>query len=141
MRFIQLTSGTGSFYCGTCLRDNALVSELGRQGHDALMVPLYLPPALDEAPAPGEAPLFYGGINVYLQHKSALFRGTPRWLDRLLDAPGLLRAAGSRAGMTAPSDLADLTLSMLRGEDGNQVKELDRLVDWLRETGHPDVVC
>jgi chorismate-pyruvate lyase len=47
MRIIQLTPGTGSFYCGTCLRDNALVAELRRQGHDALLVPLYLPPALD----------------------------------------------------------------------------------------------
>src|SRR5947207_2581723 len=92
MRFIQLTSGTGGFYCGTCLRDNALVTELRRQGHDALLVPLYLPPTLDEAAAPGDAPLFYGGVNVYLQHKASLFRKTPRWVDRLLDAPGLLRA-------------------------------------------------
>ena len=77
MRIIQITPGTGSFYCGTCLRDNALVAELRRQGHDALMVPLYLPLALDEAPTAGDAPLFYGGVNVYLQQKSALFRKTP----------------------------------------------------------------
>ena len=30
---------------------------------------------------------------------------------------------------------------MLRGEHGRQVKELDRLVDWLAANGAPDVVC
>jgi hypothetical protein len=35
MRIIQLTPGTGSFYCGTCLRDNAPVTALRKQGHDA----------------------------------------------------------------------------------------------------------
>lgn len=141
MRIIQLTPGTGSFYCGTCLRDNALVTEMRRQGHDAVMVPMYLPPTLDEAPATGSTPLFYGGVNVYLQHKAGLFRRTPRWLDKLLDAPGILKAAGKRAGMTSASELADLTISMLRGEEGNQLKELDRLAEWLAAEGKPDVVC
>jgi glycosyltransferase involved in cell wall biosynthesis len=140
MRIIQLTPGTGSFYCGTCLRDNALVAELIRQGHDALLVPLYLPPALDEVAASEGAPLFYGGINVYLQQKSALFRRTPRWVDRLMDAPPVLQLAASRAGSTRASELGDLTVSTLRGEEGNQVKELDRLCDWLHEV-RPDVVC
>src|SRR5690242_5732466 len=97
MKIIQLTPGTGSFYCGTCLRDNALVSALRKQGHDALMVPLYLPPTLDEAAANEDMPVFYGGINVYLQQQSALFRKTPRWLDRLLDSPAALRSAAKRA--------------------------------------------
>lgn len=141
MRIIQLTPGTGSFYCGTCLRDNALVTELRRRGHDAIMVPLYLPPTLDEAPASADSPLFYGGINVYLQQKSGVFRKTPRWVDRLLDAPGVLKKAAGRAGMTAASELADLTLSTLRGEEGNQLKELDRLAEWLAHEGRPDVVC
>mgnify|MGYP003346517797 CR=1 FL=1 len=43
--------------------------------------------------------------------------------------------------MTAPEQLGDLTLSMLRGENGKQVKELDRLVDWLTTEGRADVVC
>src|SRR5262249_59891166 len=98
MRVIQITPGTGSFYCGTCLRDNALVVELRRLGHDALMVPLYLPVVVDEAPAAADTPVFYGGVNVYLQQKSALFRNSPRWLDRLFDAPSLLRLAARRAG-------------------------------------------
>jgi glycosyltransferase involved in cell wall biosynthesis len=141
MRIVQLTAGTGSYHCGTCIRDNALVTELRRQGHDALLVPMYLPPTLDEPPATAETPLFYGGINVYLQQKVPLFRKTPRWLDRLLDAPGLLKAAGSRAGMTSARELGELTLSMLRGEEGAQIKELDRLVEWLNADIRPEVVC
>src|SRR6185436_12737126 len=87
MRLIYLTPGTGSFYCGTCMRDNALVTALRRLGHDATLVPLYLPLTLDEPDASAGTPLFMGGVNVYLQQKSALFRKTPRWIDRFFDAP------------------------------------------------------
>ena len=49
LKIIQLTPGAGGMYCGNCFRDNALVTEFRRSGHDALMVPLYLPLTLDEA--------------------------------------------------------------------------------------------
>jgi glycosyltransferase involved in cell wall biosynthesis len=140
MRIVQLTPGTGSFYCGTCLRDNAMVTEMRRQGHDAMLVPMYLPLTLDQAPASEGVPVFYGGVNVYLQQKLSLFRHTPRWLDKVLDAPGLLGMAAQRAGMTSGRELGEITLSMLRGEEGLQVKELDRLVKWLAEL-RPEVVC
>ncbi|MGA9579875.1 MAG: glycosyltransferase family 4 protein, partial [Terrimicrobiaceae bacterium] len=140
MHFIHLTAGTGSFFCGTCLRDHALVKALRRLGHDALIVPLYLPLVLDDSGSHEESPLFFGGINVYLQQKSAFFRHTPRWLDDLLDSPALLRQAGRKAGMTNPRELGQMTLSMVRGEHGRQAKELDKLVAWLVEQ-KPDVVC
>lgn len=140
MRIVQLTPGTGSFYCGTCLRDNAMVAEMRRLGHDAMLVPMYLPLTLDQPPASEGVPVFYGGVNVYLQQKLSLFRHTPRWLDKLLDSPGLLGMAAQRAGMTSGRELGEITLSMLRGEEGLQVKELDRLVTWLAEL-RPDVVC
>lgn len=140
MRIIQITAGTGSFHCGTCMRDNALVNALRSAGHDALLAPLYLPLTVDEADASQGAPLFYGGINVYLQQKLPFFRHTPRWLDRLLDSPALLRLAGKRAGMTSPRELGDLTLSTMRGEQGLQGKELDRLADWLRDEAKPDAI-
>ena len=141
MKIVFLTPGTGSFYCGTCMRDNALTMALRKKGHDALMVPLYLPPALDEAGASDGAPVFYGGVNVYLQQKISAFRHTPRWLDKFFDSPVVIANAAKRAGMTKASELGDLTLSMLRGEDGNQVKELDRLTEWLRTEEKPDIVC
>jgi glycosyltransferase involved in cell wall biosynthesis len=140
MRVIHLTAGTGSFFCGTCLRDHALVKALRRLGHDALIVPLYLPLVLDDSGSSEGSPLFFGGINVYLQQKSAFFRHTPQWLDKLLDVPALLRQAGRKAGMTDPRELGEMTLSMIEGEHGHQAKELDKLVAWLVEQ-RPDVVC
>ena len=141
MRIVQLTPGTGSFYCGTCLRDNALVVELRRQGHEALLAPLYLPMMLDEDHASPDSPLFYGGVNVYLQQKSALFRKTPRSVDRLLDAAPVLKLAARQAEMTQAADVGDLMVSTLRGETGRQAKELDRLVEWLADEIQPEVVC
>ena len=140
MRLVHLTAGTGSFFCGTCLRDHALVKALRRLGHDALMVPMYLPLVLDDFGSSEGTPLFFGGINVYLQQKFALFRHTPQWLDKLFDSAALLRQAGKRAGMTDPRELGEMTLSMIKGEDGYQVKELDKLLRWLIDE-KPDVVC
>jgi glycosyltransferase involved in cell wall biosynthesis len=140
MRLVHLTAGTGSFFCGTCLRDHALVKGLRRLGHDALMVPMYLPLVLDDSGRGESTPLFFGGINVYLQQKSTFFRHTPQWVDKLFDSPALLRQAGKRAGMTDPRELGEMTLSMIKGEHGNQVKELDKLIAWLSEQ-KPDVVC
>jgi glycosyltransferase involved in cell wall biosynthesis len=143
MRIVQICPSAGdSFYCENCLRDAALVKALRRLGHDVLMVPLYLPLAADETEPLSHAPIFFGGINVYLQQKLALFRKTPRWLDRWLDARPLLEWAGRKAGMTSARDLGETTISMLQGENGRQVKELDRFVDWLQtEPQKPDIVC
>ncbi len=134
MRLVFLTPGTGNFHCGSCLRDHDLVRALRRRGHDAVMAPLYLPHVLDHEPDRADrAPLQLGGINTWLQHRFALFRHTPRWIDRLLDAPALLRLASRRAGMTSANALGELTLAMLRGESGTQAKELHRLTHWLTQ--------
>ncbi len=141
MKLVQITAGTGGFYCGNCVRDEALVKALARLGHEALMVPLYLPIVTGEPSGGSDVPLFYGGINVFLQQKLSWFRKTPRWLDALFDSTPLLRIAARKAGMTDAKDLGAITLSTLQGEEGKQAKELERLVDWLVEFGHPDVVC
>jgi len=140
MKIVLLTPGTGSYYCGVCMRDNALAKEAIRRGHDAIMLPMYLPLTLDETAASAKAPVFYGGINVYLQQKFAFFRNSPRWLDHLLNYRGFLRLAAKQSGMTGGPDLGDITLSMLRGEEGNQAKELEELIQWLKTEGKPDAV-
>lgn len=141
MRIIHLTPGAGEgYYCENCLRDTALLSALRRAGHDVLMVPLYLPPVRESDLDLPASPVFYGGVNVYLQQKLSLFRRTPRWIDRWFDRPGLLRWAGRKSGMTSARDLGQTTLSVLRGEDGRQAKELDRLVDFLAGRDRPDAV-
>src|SRR5574340_1735754 len=116
MKIVWIIPGSGdSFYCENCLRDLAMAQALRKAGHDVLGVPLYLPP-LGKAPRLlGLTPIFFGGLNVYLQQKLALFRRTPRFLDRLLDSPMLLRWASRFAGRTSPEELARTTLSMLQG--------------------------
>jgi glycosyltransferase involved in cell wall biosynthesis len=140
MRIVQLTPGTGNFHCGNCMRDNALVNAQRSMGHDVLMAPMYLPHVVDEEEAAGQTPIFFGGLNVYLQQKLGVFRYTPAWFDRLLNAPRLLRKLADLAGMTSAKDLGELTVSMLRGEEGRQGKEIDKLVAYLKEQGGADVV-
>ncbi|MDF1666529.1 MAG: glycosyltransferase family 4 protein, partial [Planctomycetota bacterium] len=140
MRILQLTPGTGSFHCGSCLRDHALIKALRDLGHDAQMIPLYLPHVVDATDGTKDQPVFFGGINAYLQQKSAFFRKTPRWLDKLFDSRGLLLQASKKAGMTSPEELGSMTLSMLKGENGHQIKELERLVSWLEKDGKPDLI-
>jgi len=143
MRIIQITPSAGdSFYCENCMRDAALAKAIIKLGHEGLSVPLYLPLSGEQSGSEGISPIFFGGLNVYLQQKSAFFRRTPRWLDRLLDSPGLLRWIGRKAGMTSAKDLGETTISMLRGEEGRQTKELERLVEWLNaQENRPDIIC
>ncbi len=141
MNILQLTPGAGDMFCGNCLRDNALVAGLRALGHEALMVPLYLPLTLDEPDQSAGTPIFFSGINVYLEQKSALFRHAPEWFHDLLAARPLLRWAAGRAAKTRAAELGDLTLSMLRGEHGNQARELDTLAAWLQTQPKPGVIC
>ena len=142
MKIIQITPGSGdNFYCENCLRDQALLRTLQSQGHEIRMVPLYLPIKVDSPEVSMDAPIFYGGVNVYLQQKLGLFRKTPRWVDNVFDNRALLSRVSRMSGMTNSRDLGETTLSMLRGEDGYQAKELDRLVEWLsRDMEKPDVI-
>lgn len=141
MRIVQLTPGAGAMFCGNCFRDNALVAALRRLGHDVTMLPLYLPLRVDEDDQSAHAPVFFSGINVYLDQKSAWFRRAPQWLHRLLASRRLLSRLGARVAKTRPADSAELLLSMLRGEEGAQARELDELIAWLQRHGAPEVVC
>jgi len=141
MNIVQITPGAGAMFCGNCFRDNALVAALRRQGHSALMIPLYLPLTLDEADETRGTPIFYNGVNVYLEEKSKWFRGAPAWLHRLTAAPALLKWASGRAAKTRAADLGDITLSMIRGEEGNQARELAELIAFLKTQPRPDIIC
>ena len=139
MRILSITAGAAGMYCGSCFRDNALAAALVSAGHDVMLVPVYTPTRTDE-PNVSESHVLFGGISVYLQQHSALFRRTPRVLDRLWDAPAVIRLFANRAASTDARLLGDLTLSMLEGRAGALRKEFDKLVDWLRREPAPDVI-
>ena len=141
MKLVQITPGAGGMYCGGCFRDNALVAALRQTGHDVLMVPLYLPLTLDEPDQSAETPIFFSGINVYLEQKLAIFRHLPRWMLKPFTSRSLLKWLGGRAAKTRAEDVGELMLSMLRGEEGNQARELEELISWLKQHHPPEVVC
>ena len=140
MRVLYLTAGTGGFFCGACIRDNTLVHALRSLGHEVHLMPLYLPMTLDEEDA-SDCPLFLGGVNIWLQDKVKLFRHTPRFVDKLFDSNLFLKMAGQRSGMTDAKVLGHMTVNALRGLEGTQVKEIERMQDWLREHLEIDLIC
>jgi len=140
MRILSITAGAAGMYCGSCFRDNALAAELIARGHDVSLVPMYTPVRTDEPSVSAGGRVLFGGISVYLQQQSAIFRKTPRLLDRLWDSPGVISAFANRAAATDASQLGDLTTSMLEGESGVLRKEFDKLVDWIRAEPLPDVI-
>ena len=139
MKIVHLTAGAGGRICGSCLHDNALVRSLRDHGLDAMLVPAYVPTTTDEANV-AERRIVLGGLNVWLQEHSPLFRHTPAWIDRLLDSRGLLEWLSRRTGSTRPSDLGPLTVSSLEGELGRQRKEVEKLARWLADDVKPDIV-
>jgi len=126
-------------YCGSCLRDNSMATELIARGHDVLLLPVYTPTFTDE-PNVSKDHVVLGGISAYLEQYVPLFRRTPRWLDRLWDSKTVLSLASRRSLSTNPKMLGEMTVSVLRGEDGFQRKEIDKFVDWVKHQAPPDVV-
>src|SRR6202040_1429280 len=139
MRIAYITAGAAGMFCGSCMHDNTLVAELMAQGHDALLIPTYTPIRTDEIDV-SQGRVFFGGINVFLQQKSALFRHTPWFLDRLMDFPRLLRWVSRFAVNTQAEQLGELTLSILKGEHGFQRKEIGKLVRFLKNDIHPEII-
>jgi len=138
MRVAYLASGAGGMYCGSCMRDNRIAATLIAQGRDVVLIPLYTPLRTDETDV-SRKPVYYGGINVFLEQKVAAFRHAPAWLSRLLDTPALIRGAMRLSSHTDPATLGALTVSVLKGEHGAQQSELAKLIEGLRII-EPDLI-
>jgi len=140
MRILSLTAGAASMYCGSCLRDNALAAELIRQGHDVTLLPFYTPTLTDEVNVSRQQQVFFGGISVYLEQHLPWFRRAHRTLDRLVDAPNVIKAFTSGSIAVDPKLLGEMTVSTLRGVNGHQRKEIDKLIEFVSGEPSPDVV-
>ena len=140
MRILSITAGAAAMYCGSCLRDNALAAELIRLGHEVTLLPFYTPTLTDEENVSRQGRIFFGGISVYLDQHSSWFRRAPRMIDALVDSPGVIKAFTSGSISVDAKDLGALTVSTLRGEDGHQRKEIDKLIEWVTSEPAPDIV-
>jgi glycosyltransferase involved in cell wall biosynthesis len=139
LRILSLTAGAASMYCGSCLRDNALAARLIKRGHDVTLLPFYTPTLTDEENVSRPQQVFFGGISVFLEQHSSLFRKAPRFVGRLLDAPGVIKAFTSGSISVDPKELGALTVSTLRGVDGHQKQEFDKLLEFLRDEPRFDI--
>jgi len=139
MRILSITAGAAGMYCGSCFRDNGLAAELIARGHDVTLMPVYTPTRTDEENVSRPGVLF-GGISVYLQQYSALFRKTPRFLDRVWDSPRVIAAFAGRGISPDARVLGEMTISTLRGEQGVLHKEFEKLVEWTKDEPPPDVI-
>jgi glycosyltransferase involved in cell wall biosynthesis len=139
VRIAYVAAGAADMVCGSCLHDNTLVGALQRRGHDAVLVPTYTRLRTDE-PGVGIDRVFFGALNVYLKQVAAPLRRGPAFIERLLDRPRLLALISRLGASTDPAGLGELTLSILRGEEGRQATELAKLIVWLRDDLRPELV-
>ena len=126
-------------YCGSCLRDNSMATELLARGHDVMLLPVYTPTLTDE-PNVSQDHVVLGGISAYLEQYVPFFRKTPAWLDRLWDSKAALSLASRKSISVNPKMLGEMTVSVLRGEDGFQRKEIQKMVEWVKQLPQPDIV-
>ena len=126
--------------CGSCLRDNILVKRLRDLDCSVILVPVYTPITVEGEDSSDNA-LLYGGISVYLEQKFPPFRYLPGFITKWLDYPGLVRSLTKKRKIEIEAEnLGELTLSILRGEKGNQRQSLKRAVQWIKKESKPDLI-
>ena len=140
MHIAIITAGGAGMFCGSCMHDNTWARALRDQGAEISLIPAYTPIRLDEEDVSLQR-VYFGGINVYLEYRSRLWRRIPRVFTRWLDRPGVIDLA-SRFGISNDAHhLGAMTLSMLEGESGPQKNEVRELVEFLGRELKPDIVC
>jgi glycosyltransferase involved in cell wall biosynthesis len=141
VKIIYIASGAANMYCGSCMHDNALAAAMKAAGEDVSLYPLYTPMRLDEESV-GERQIFYGGIKAYLMQKYPRPFFGRNLLFRLAGSQAILRLMPhfDIGSAVDPVANAQLTISMLKGEEGNQRELLQELVQWIKSTYQPDVI-
>jgi glycosyltransferase involved in cell wall biosynthesis len=114
------------------MHDNTLARAWSQAGIDVQLIPTYTPIRTDEDDVSIER-VFYSGINVYLEQRLPFYGFLPGFVHRFFDQPGLIRWATSRPSAIRAKSLGALTVSMLRGTQGRQRVEVEKLCEWLGE--------
>jgi len=139
MKVVFIIPGVGdSFYCGNCMRDNLQASALQKQGHEVIVVPLYLP--LNKHTFQTKSPIFFPATTYYLAQKLFKHITIPKWLERFTGSDYMLKMASSMSGTTSAKGMERMTLSMIHGNDLVFQKEVDRLITWLSQDEKPDII-
>ena len=139
MHLAIITAGGAGMFCGSCLHDNTWARALYQVGTEVSLIPLYTPIRVDEENQTS-SPVFYGGINIYLNDRFSFWRRIPRFLTRWLDSPWLIEQA-TRAGVSNDAaELGTMTATMLLGEEGPHRQAGEELAEFVAKL-QPDVVC
>ncbi len=140
MKIAHIIPGFGGmYYCGNCLRDTEYLKIQEAMGHEVYKIPIYMPLNIKEHNR-AENPVFYGAISVYLKQNYPLFRKAPAFFDRLLHSKKAFKIAARMSGSSNAKGLEDLTISMLKGENGQQRFELKKMIDWMLQNTEPDII-
>jgi len=140
MHIAIVTAGGAGMFCGSCMHDNTWARSLIDAGADVSLVPTYTPIRVDEQDVSG-SDVYFGGVGVYLAHRSRLFRRLPRVLTRWVDRPWVLKLATRFSVSTDARHLGALTLDMLRGEEGPHRAHVLELADAFGSLLKPDIIC
>ena len=126
-------------FCGSCMHDNTLARALKAVGTEVTLIPTYTPIRVDEENQSVDE-VFLGGINIYLDTRSRLWRLLPRFVKRVFDAPWIINLATRYGVSNDAHQLGQLTIAMLEGAAGPQKDEVEQLVDFVADRLRPDVV-
>ena len=142
MKIAYLVPGTGgAFYCGNCHRDRLFVTAMKNNPEvDVTALPLYLLPNRDNFGDDFETNVFFGAISLYVKEKVPAMRNMPRFIEKILDSPPLLKFAARMAGSTTPGGYEQTTLDMITGQNPFMHKETEKLLEHLYLHGKPDIV-
>jgi len=141
MKILLIIPGSGdSFYCGNCFRDSLHAGALRKAGHDVIVMPLYLP--LTHESFKADTPLFFPAVSFYVAEKFFRKRAMPKWITRTLNSKRFLKIASSLSGSTSAEGMEELTLSMIRGEDGDLAfnSQINILIEWIENYEKPDII-
>lgn len=139
MHFAILTAGGAGMYCGSCMHDNFWARALIQSGMEVTLVPLYTPLKLDEVDQ-SHGPIFFGGLNVYLNYQLPWWRKLPRFMTRWLDSPAVINWATKKSVSNDAKELGALTVATLQGTHGPQRQASLELIDYLTNDLKPDAI-
>jgi glycosyltransferase involved in cell wall biosynthesis len=139
MHLAIITAGGAGMFCGSCMHDNTWARALHGAGVEVSLIPLYTPIRVDEENQTS-SPIFFGGINTFLNDRSAIWRRIPRFLTRWLDSPSIIQRATRGAVGNDAAQLGSMTVTMLAGELGPHRQSGEELADYIAKL-KPDLVC